>query len=119
MNKKSCIRIFADEKQLSRCKEDINRNQYQFEKLSEVLSLSGNAVRLKIIYLLNKEGKMCPCDLSDVLEMTVPAISQHLKKLKEASIVERNKVAQTVFYSISKEYHNTLMPILELMNNEH
>ena len=44
---------------------------------------------------------MCPCDLSDVLNMTVPAISQHLRKLKDGGLVENKKIGQTVFYALS------------------
>ena len=75
MDNKSCIRVFADVNQIKECKKDISSKQSNFNNLSNVLGLAGNEVRFKIIYLLHKEGKMCPCDLSDVLEMTVPAIS--------------------------------------------
>ena len=98
MDNKSCIRVFADVNQIKECKKDISSKQSNFNNLSNVLGLAGNEVRFKIIYLLHKEGKMCPCDLSDVLEMTVPAISQHLKKLREGGVIKDKKVAQTIFY---------------------
>jgi DNA-binding transcriptional ArsR family regulator len=41
-------------------------------KLSNVLDLASSDVRLKILYLLHEEGKLCPCDISDILDMTVP-----------------------------------------------
>lgn len=48
-------------------------------------------------YLLGIPGvksiisKMCLCDLSDILGMTVPAISQHLRKLKTLSLLKQTK----------------------------
>ena len=118
MSNKSCIRVFADVNQIKECKKDISSKQLKFKNLSKLLGLAGNEVRFKIIYLLHKEGKMCPCDLSDVLEMTVPAISQHLKKLREGGLITDDKVAQTIFYSLSDEYNELLLPILKLVDSK-
>ncbi|MBK9939143.1 MAG: ArsR family transcriptional regulator, partial [Chitinophagaceae bacterium] len=35
-----------------------------------------------MIYLLEEEKELCPCDLSDILGMSIPAVSQHLRKLR-------------------------------------
>ena len=72
-------------------------------------------MRLKILYLLHKEGQMCPCDLSDVLSMTVPAVSQHLKKMKDGGIVKYRKVAQTIFYSLSDQQDKVIAPLLYMV----
>jgi len=50
--------------------------------------------------------------------MTVPAISQHLRKLKDAGLVETKKVGQTIFYSISESNTNILNPIFKLLESE-
>ncbi|MFT7161568.1 MAG: DNA-binding transcriptional ArsR family regulator [Parvicellaceae bacterium] len=115
---KSCIRVYADVEQISQCKQDIEKVDTAISKLAKALDLAGNEVRLKMLFLLDKESKMCPCDLSDILAMTVPAISQHLKKLKDAGLVESNKVGQTIFYSITKSSNPILNPILKLLEIE-
>ncbi|MFT4738216.1 MAG: DNA-binding transcriptional ArsR family regulator [Cyclobacteriaceae bacterium] len=112
---KTCIRVYADVEQIKQCKQEIEKVDEAVIKLAKALSLAGNEVRLKILYLLDKESKMCPCDLSDILGMSVPAISQHLRKLKDAGLVETNKVGQTVFYSISEPNNPTLNPIFRLL----
>ena len=99
---KTCIRVYADVDQINQCKQDIEKVEESVSRLAKALNLAGNEVRLKILFLLEKESKMCPCDLSDILNMTVPAISQHLRKLKDAELVETKKVGQTIFYSISE-----------------
>lgn len=106
----SCIRVFADEQQIVACREELGRVQSPISKLSKVLNLAGNEARLKIIYLLHVEGEMCPCDLSDVLGMTVPAVSQHLRKMKDGGLIIDNKVGQTVFYSLIEENLQILRP---------
>ncbi|MFA7180598.1 MAG: metalloregulator ArsR/SmtB family transcription factor [Bacteroidales bacterium] len=115
---KTCIRVYADEKQIKQCKQDIEKVGDAVNRIARALNLAGNEVRLKILFLLDKESKMCPCDLSDNLGMTVPAISQHLRKLKDAGLVETNKVGQTIFYSISESNDLILNPILGLLTPE-
>ncbi len=43
---------------------------------------------------------MCVCELVEVLHMTQPAISQHLRKLKQAGLVKERKTAQWVYYRL-------------------
>ncbi|MBR08963.1 MAG: transcriptional regulator [Rickettsiales bacterium] len=115
---KTCIRVYADVEQINQCKQDIEKVEESVSRLAKALNLAGNEVRLKILFLLEKESKMCPCDLSDILNMTVPAISQHLRKLKDAELVETKKVGQTIFYSISESNTNILNPIFKLLESE-
>ncbi|WP_375580211.1 metalloregulator ArsR/SmtB family transcription factor [Marivirga tractuosa] len=115
---KSCIRVFADVEQIQQCKEEINKVAPSIATIAMALSLSGNEARLKMLYLLSKETKLCPCDLSDILEMTVPAISQHLKKLREGGLVTSEKVGQTVFYSLVEDNIQVIRPVLESLFND-
>jgi DNA-binding transcriptional ArsR family regulator len=113
MKERSCIRVLADENQINQCKQDLAGIEGQIQQMADMLSLAGNAVRLKILLLLHQEGQMCPCDLSDVLEMTVPAISQHLRKLKDGGIIKNKKAGQTIFYSIVEERVQLILPLLK------
>ena len=108
----------ADPVQIGDCKVKIEEIKNPITSIARSLGLSGNEVRLKILYLLYSEAKMCPCDLSDVLGMTVPAISQHLRKLKDGGLVKDNKVGQIVFYELVENEIILLKPILQLLENE-
>jgi DNA-binding transcriptional ArsR family regulator len=114
----TCIRVYADLEQIEQCKKDVQNVNSSVTRIAQALSLAGNEVRLKILFLLNQESKMCPCDLSDILGMTVPAISQHLRKLKDAGLVRTNKVGQTIFYSIIESNGLILNPIFGLIETE-
>ena len=107
-----CIRVLADPVQIKECKNNLQGIKKPLFDISQVLNLSGNEARLKILYLLHRENEMCPCDLSDVLEMTVPAISQHLRKLKDVGMIKDKKIGQTIFYSIIEQKVAIIMPIL-------
>jgi len=112
-----CIRLEADAKQIIGCREVVQELNNSFDELSGILSLTGNSVRLKLLYLLNKEGRLCVCDLSDILEMNVSAISQHLRKLKDRNLIYSKKEAQTIFYSITKDKLSLLNPFFKILDN--
>lgn len=112
----SCIRVLADPIQIQDCKEKIKGNEKSFNRLSGILALAGNEVRLKILYLMNEEKELCPCDMSDILGMSIPAVSQHLRKLKDGNIVEIRKVGQTIYYSLKSEHIDILKPFFKYIN---
>lgn len=113
----NCVRVYADEIQIKQCRESIGAVEPSIEKLAKALNLAGNEVRLKILFLLDQETKLCVCDLGDVLQMNTSAISQHLRKMKDGGVVRNEKVGQTIFYSVSKEYLTLLQPFFKLIEN--
>ncbi|OJW77941.1 MAG: transcriptional regulator [Bacteroidetes bacterium 46-16] len=112
----TCIRQFADKEQIKQCKEKIKTYEFSFKELSSVLDLAGNEVRLKILYLLEEEKELCPCDLSDILGMSIPAVSQHLRKLKDGNVVEYRKEGQTIYYFIKANHIKILKPFFKHIN---
>ena len=115
MDNNSCIRQQADIKQIDRCKNSVSELDQTIDHLANALALAGNTVRLKILFLLFKEKNLCVCDLSDILGMNVSAISQHLRKMKDRNYLNTERVAQTIFYSLSNEYEKLLNPFFELL----
>lgn len=115
---KTCIRVLADPVQIKECKESLNQLDEQLNLATQIFNLSGNAARMKILFLLHKEGEMCPCDLSDILDISVGGVSQHLRKLKDGKLVKDKKVGQTVFYSLVEENIQVIRPVLESLFND-
>lgn len=116
MENNTCIRQQADIKQINRCKDRVSELNDSFYHLSNGLELAGNNVRLKILFLLYEEKRLCVCDISDILGMTISAISQHLKKLKDRKLILTDREAQTIFYSLSKEYAQLLKPFFNILD---
>ncbi|HQS22878.1 MAG: transcriptional regulator [Sphingobacteriia bacterium 24-36-13] len=117
-NLNSCIREKANQMQIQDCRSIIYGGKDSFLQLSALLSLAGNEVRLKILYLLDREKELCPCDLSDILGMTVPAISQHLRKMKDGHLIEFRKEGQTIFYFLKSDSLSLLTPFFSIINQE-
>lgn len=118
MENHTCIRLEADAKQIMDCWASIAALDKPLSYVAEVLNLTGNKVRLQILFLLQKEKRLCVCDLSDILEINVSAISQHLRKLKDRDLIYATKEAQTIFYALNKAKLATLNPILDLLKKE-
>ncbi|WP_461201431.1 ArsR/SmtB family transcription factor [Anoxybacillus sp. TBDG-1] len=76
---------------------------HDFEETAAILKRLGDKTRLAIMTILN-ETDCCVCELVDILQMSQPAISQHLRKLKDNGLVRETKKAQWVFYSLNKQH---------------
>jgi ArsR family transcriptional regulator, lead/cadmium/zinc/bismuth-responsive transcriptional repressor len=114
----TCIRVLANKEQIISCKDKLRTGQKSFASLANILALAGNEVRLKIIFLLEEEKELCPCDLADILGMSIPAVSQHLRKLKDGRIVVTRKKGQTIYYSLTQEHLQILMPFFRHINRQ-
>jgi DNA-binding transcriptional ArsR family regulator len=57
--------------------------------------------RRHIIELLASHGQLSASEISKEFQMTAPAISQHLKVLREAQLVDMEKRAQQRIYTIN------------------
>lgn len=113
----TCIRVYADAEAIKQGKLLLSTHDERLNQLAKGLGLAGNKVRLSILMLLHRNGKLCVCDLSDVLGMTMAAVSQHLRKLKDGGFVRTERAGQTIFYHINEKqfsFLDTLLSLLEL-----
>ncbi|HBV95869.1 MAG: hypothetical protein JL50_04425 [Peptococcaceae bacterium BICA1-7] len=65
----------------------------------KIFKALGEPTRLRILRILSVRP-MYVCELESVLGISQPRISQHLKILKEASILRESKEAQKTFYML-------------------
>jgi len=72
------------------------------KKIYKAFKALGEPTRIKIVKMLSIQS-MCVCELSEILDMLQPRISQHLKILKEAELVNESKEGYWVYYSLDKE----------------
>ena len=113
----ACIRALADESQISRCKKKIEDIGSDLSDLATIIGLIGNVTRIKILYLIQSENRLCVCDLSDILGMTVPAVSQQLRKLKDRGIISSEREGTVIHYSLKEEYVELFSNVLNHNSN--
>lgn len=75
---------------------------YENTKLVRVLKALGDENRFQIIRLLLKSD-LCVGALARILNISKPAVSQHLKILREAGLVRGEKIGYWTHYRVEKE----------------
>lgn len=73
------------------------------ESLSRLLDAASDPIRLGIVFLLGRSGRLNVGDIaSNVPRISRPAVSHHLRVLKDAGVVRSEKVGQEVFYWLDR-----------------
>ena len=67
---------------------------------SNKLKALGHPVRLGIALRLAQEGGTCACDFAEIFEVSQPTVSQHLKVLREAGLVQTRRDGTQIYYSL-------------------
>jgi ArsR family transcriptional regulator, arsenate/arsenite/antimonite-responsive transcriptional repressor len=81
-------------------------------ELVDDLKLLGDKTRLSMLSLL-KEREWCVCEFVELFDISQPAISQHLRKLKSKGMVKEQKRGQWVHYSLNIKDKPHIQAILE------
>ena len=76
------------------------------EEAAELFNLASNSTRLKVLFLLDRLRELCVCDLAEMLDVSVSAVSQHLAKLRAYGLVATRRDAQTIFYRLAEHPFN-------------
>lgn len=99
VNDQNCVQPERDEDFLGSLRTDAHANE-RLVTLAAYFDAASNETRLRILYVLHRAGELCVCDLADIFEITQPAVSRHLKILREKALVEARRDAQTIYYSV-------------------
>jgi len=81
------------------------------KKLSQIYNMLSDRNRLRILKLLEHKP-MCVCELTYVLDIRQPSVSRHLKKLKEAGLIDSRPDKAWSEYFINRrgdEYSRIIM----------
>lgn len=75
------------------------------ESLAKVLKALADPTRLQLVSLIKSapQGEACVCDLTAPLGLRQPTVSHHLKVLVGAGLLQREKRATWVWYSLVPE----------------
>lgn len=72
----------------------------------------GDANRYRVFEILSKQPKLTVSDLAHILKISIPLASQHLKILEQASILEKEKQGQRVYYKLRTD-NSVMQSIIE------
>ena len=69
----------------------------QFGRLADIFKQLGDASRIRIFWLLC-HCEQCVINISDLVEMSSPAVSHHLKLLKASGLIVSRRSGKEVYY---------------------
>lgn len=73
------------------------------EQIARYAKAMGHPVRIAILQMLLSENCCYHGDMSDIIPVAKSTLSQHLKELKEAGIIQGTITLPTIKYCINKE----------------
>ncbi|QTN00986.1 metalloregulator ArsR/SmtB family transcription factor [Sediminibacillus dalangtanensis] len=89
------------------------KTEIEMEKAAMILKLLGDKTRLTMMKLLENHD-CCVCEFVEIFQASQPAISQHLRKLRDVGVVKEERKGQWIFYSINQnsEYFPFVQQVL-------
>lgn len=92
----------------------MQENMIEIEKMAMILKLLGDKTRLTMVKILDSHD-CCVCEFVEIFKISQPAVSQHLRKLKDLGVVKEARRGQWIIYSLHKgsEYYSVVKALLE------
>jgi len=97
-----CNCTIIHEKILNKVRGKMTDDGYLF-KIAELFKALDDPTRLKIINAIML-SEMCVCDIAALLNMKQPAISHHLKVLRQTNLIKYRREGKIVYYSLDDEH---------------
>ncbi|MEZ6065636.1 MAG: metalloregulator ArsR/SmtB family transcription factor [Planctomycetaceae bacterium] len=84
--------------------------------LVQVFKLLADETRLKILFMLLREGELHVSALCDRLEQSQPAVSHHLALLRVAGLISARRDGKHNFYSVEQgRFHSIVSDFYETL----
>ncbi|WP_099221887.1 ArsR/SmtB family transcription factor [Listeria costaricensis] len=74
-----------------------------YSEMEQVCKLLADQTRLEMLTILAHQ-EVCICELVDYFDISQPAISKHIKKLRDHGLLIEKKQAQWKYYKLNQEY---------------
>lgn len=87
---------------LERVKSEMTSDDNLFQ-MAELFKALNDPTRLKIVNALIL-SEMCVCDIAALLNMNQPAISHHLKVLRQTQLIKYRREGKIVYYTLNDEH---------------
>ena len=78
-------------------------SEHNLKNIEKIIKALADKNRLRMIYLLNRKRDLCVCEITDIIGLSQPTISSHLRLLENAGLVESSKDGLWVNYNINSQ----------------
>lgn len=84
------------------------RPKKTFLLLAETFQALGDSSRVQIVWALS-QGELCVNDIANILGMSQPQVSHHLRMLRNLHLVKVRKDGRTSYYSLDDEHIDCIL----------
>jgi DNA-binding transcriptional ArsR family regulator len=84
-------------------------------RLDGIFKALSNETRLRIMGLIFRHGPLCVCEVEQILGITQPKASRHLRYLRDAGVLEDERDGLLVNYGLPRRPDGDLSAILVLL----
>jgi DNA-binding transcriptional ArsR family regulator len=90
----------------------------QFQKVADTFQQLSDSTRLRILWLLC-HSEECVCNIAAAMDMSDPAVSHHLRVLKNSGLIVSRRAGKEVYYTLADNdqanlLHNAIDTMFEI-----
>lgn len=100
----------GEEKDLEKLKQQLSEVD-QYQTVSDVFKQLGDTTRIRIFWLLC-HCEECVINIAAMMEMSSPAISHHLRPLKNSGLIVSRRVGKEVYYRAADSAQSKLLHVM-------
>lgn len=79
--------------------------------LADLFKLLGEPKRTRILYALLEAGELCVCDISASVDVPEASVSQALRLLRAAGVVDNRRAGRMVYYRLADAHVRLLLDL--------
>jgi DNA-binding transcriptional ArsR family regulator len=91
--------------------QDMLEMEPRMSEAAKLMEMLSQPVRLRILCIL-LDGEQSVLKLADMAGLSQPAMSHHLRKLRDADLVNTRRDAQTIYYSLKGKEVGAVLEVL-------
>lgn len=95
-----CIGPTLSQKDIKKLRSALKKDSSISDRLKLHSLLSGET-RYKLVKIIKELKELCVCDMAEILDISISAVSHQLKLLRKEKIVVTRRKGQTIYYSIA------------------
>lgn len=92
----------------------------KLENIIKILKAISDENRLRILVILNEKQNLCVCEIREIIGLSQPTISSHLRILENAGLINNSKDGKWINYRLNsdldikvREFLNQILLVLK------
>ena len=85
------------------------------KKITKILKALADESRIRIVALLKERNGLCVCEITEIIGLSQPTISSHLKRLQDAEVITYSKDGLWVNYNLDENMEKEVKQLLDSM----